>query len=176
VHMFRPRTALGTPRVFLVRQRRGGWLEVLLPTRPNGMAGWIRADAVSLATTEYAIVVELRAHLLTLARRGDVVLQIPIGAGRAATPTPAGEFYVTDLVQLIGDPNGYYGPFALGLSAFSDALRSFHGRSAQIAIHGTNDPASIGRDASNGCVHTANRDVRRLARLVPLGTPVLIVH
>src|SRR5437868_10298109 len=73
VQTFGPRTGLGAPRVFLVRGRVGPWLDVLLPARPNGSTGWIRADRVTLAATHYAIVVELRAHLLTLTRDGVFV-------------------------------------------------------------------------------------------------------
>src|SRR3954468_1392960 len=87
LRMFGPRTGLGAPRVFLVRGRVGRWLDVLLPARPNGSTGWIRADRVTLAATHYAIVVELGAHLLTLTRDGAFVLQFPIGAGRSSTPT-----------------------------------------------------------------------------------------
>src|SRR5581483_4207558 len=156
-------TILGTPRVFLVISRSGGWLNVLLPARPNGSTGWIRASDVALESTAFAVRVDLRAHRLTLTRGGAVVLRAPIGAGRWSTPTPIGRFYVTDVVAVTGDPAGYYGPFAIGLSAFSDALWSFNGGPAQIAIHGTNDPSSIGRDTSNGCVHVANAVVTRLA-------------
>jgi lipoprotein-anchoring transpeptidase ErfK/SrfK len=168
-------TTLGTPRVFLVVGRSAGWLDVLLPARPNGSTGWIREAAVSLVETTLAVRVELRAHVLTQTRGGVEVLRTPIGAGRWSTPTPVGLFYVTDVVAVGGDPGGYYGPFAIGLSAFSETLRSFHGAPAQIAIHGTNDPSSIGRDTSNGCIHVANAAVTRLAHLLPLGTPVLIV-
>jgi lipoprotein-anchoring transpeptidase ErfK/SrfK len=143
--------------------------------RPNGAAGWIRAGSVTLATTDLAIVVELTAHLLTVTRNGGVLLQFQVGIGKPATPTPTGEFFVTDLVQVVRNPQAYYGPYAIGLSGFSDTLVSFHGGPPQIAIHGTNDPAGIGQDTSNGCIHVANMDIRRLIRVVALGTPVLIV-
>ena len=44
----------------------------------------------------------------------------------------------------------------------------------QIAIHGTNEPASIGRAASLGCLRVGSRGLRVLERMVPLGTPVVI--
>ena len=65
--------------------------------------------------------------------------------------------------------------FALGLSGFSEVLFHFKQGPGQIAIHGTGDPSTIGPDASNGCIHVSNRDVSRLAALLPLGTPVTIV-
>jgi murein L,D-transpeptidase YafK len=44
-----------------------------------------------------------------------------------------------------------------------------------IAIHGNNDPGSIGHRSSSGCVRLYNRDVIELGRYIQLGTPVIIV-
>lgn len=41
-------------------------------------------------------------------------------------------------------------------------------------IHGTNQPETIGRDVSHGCIRVHNDVIRGLARLLPLGTPVEI--
>lgn len=41
-------------------------------------------------------------------------------------------------------------------------------------IHGTDEPNSIGRGASHGCVRVRNEDIETLFRIVPLGTPVYI--
>ena len=41
-------------------------------------------------------------------------------------------------------------------------------------IHGTNDPASIGRSASHGCVRLRNEDIAQLYGMVNIGTPVYI--
>ncbi len=43
-----------------------------------------------------------------------------------------------------------------------------------IYIHGTNHEDEIGAPFSHGCVRMRNRDVARLFRLVPKGTPVFI--
>src|SRR5207253_8927633 len=95
--------------------------------------------------------------------------------GRARPPTPVVLFYVKESLRIAGGARSYYGPFAHGLSGFSNVLFHFKTGSGQIAIHGTGNPSTIGRDASNGCIHVSNRDVRRLAALLPLGTPVSIV-
>ena len=147
---------------------------MLLPVRPNSSVGWIRARDVVLRATDYSLRVELARHRLTLLRAGKVVRTIATGAGASATPTPTGRFYVTDVVKLL-DPGGPYGPFALGLSAYSTVLDSFGPGDAQIAIHGTNDPSSIGVDRSHGCIHVANGEISKLASVVGLGTPVTIV-
>jgi lipoprotein-anchoring transpeptidase ErfK/SrfK len=42
------------------------------------------------------------------------------------------------------------------------------------AIHGTNQPNSIGRAVSHGCVRVRNEDIDKLYEMVPVGTPVYI--
>jgi len=43
-----------------------------------------------------------------------------------------------------------------------------------VAIHGTNAPWLIGQAVSHGCIRMNNAAITRLARVVPLGTPVRI--
>ena len=119
--------------------------------------------------TPYKIVIRRRAHRMLLFRAGRVVLRRRIAVGTALTPTPRGRYYVTDLIRS-KDP--FYGPYALGLSAHSPVLTSYAGGNGQLGIHGTNQPWSIGKDVSHGCIRVRNRIIRRLARAVPIGTPV----
>jgi lipoprotein-anchoring transpeptidase ErfK/SrfK len=169
----RARTVAGRriPLVFLVKARRRGWVRVQLPTRPNLATGWLRAADVRIATTPYRVQVRLRRHRLTLWKGSRAVLRTRIGTGRAVSPTPTGRYYVTDLLRP-PDPRGFYGPYALGLSAHSPVYTSFAGGDGQVGIHGTNRPGALGRDVSAGCIRVTNRAITRLARLLPLGTPV----
>lgn len=172
----RPARRLGGPaaRVLLVRERRpGGWLRVLLPVRPNGASGWIRARRVVLRANPYRVDVRLRAHRLVVHRGDAVVLRTPIGVGQAVTPTPRGLAYLTRLLRQ-PDPHGTYGPWAFGLSVYSPVLTHFGGGPGEVGIHGTNAPAGIGQDVSHGCIRLPNRAIERLARTLPLGTPVRI--
>ena len=98
----------------------------------------------------------------------------PDAVGSPATPTPVGTFYITDPIDLAANPTGVYGTFALGLSAYSEALDSFKGTIPQIAIHGTNVPGSIGQSVSNGCIRMQNDTVKSLGGRVGLGTPVIV--
>ena len=74
-------------------------------------------------------------------------------------------------------PQGAAGaPFALALSARSDALRHFEGGPGQIAIHGTARlRGALGTASSHGCVRLAGPAVAWLAANVPAGAPVRIV-
>lgn len=161
----------GAQRVFLVKGEQGDWLEVLLPIRPNGTRGWIKASDVEVTTTDWRIRIELNAHRITVWQGADVFLREPIGVGRADTPTPGGEYYIAELLQP-PNPNGPYGPYAYGLSGYSDVLKNFAGGSGVIGLHGTNDPAGLGHDVSHGCIRLSNATITKLAHELPLGTPV----
>jgi lipoprotein-anchoring transpeptidase ErfK/SrfK len=163
------------PLVFLVKRRRSGWVQAYLPTRPNGATGWLRARAVTFAATRYRIEIRLERHQLILWNGTRTVLRATIAKGRAVAPTPTGRYYVTDLLRP-PDPNGFYGPYALGLSAHSPVYTRFAGGDGQVGLHGTNQPSSLGRDVSHGCIRVANAVIVRLARRLPLGTPVDISH
>ena len=161
------------PLVFLVKQRRPGWLQVYLPVRPNLSSGWVRASQLRLAADPYRVEVQLRRHRLIAWRGARRIVEQPIAVGKALSPTPTGRYYVTDLLRP-PDPNGFYGPYAFGLSAHSPVFTTFEGGDGQVGIHGTNDPAAIGSDVSHGCIRVSNATITRLAKLLPLGTPVTI--
>jgi lipoprotein-anchoring transpeptidase ErfK/SrfK len=103
------------------------------------------------------------------------VLRAPVGVGTTDTPTPGGRYYLKELLQP-PTPDGPYGPYAYGLSGFSNVLTSFAGGEGVIGIHGTDAPDLVGTDVSNGCLRLANDVVVRLVEEVglPLGTPVVI--
>jgi lipoprotein-anchoring transpeptidase ErfK/SrfK len=71
------------------------------------------------------------------------------------------------------DPAGPLGPGAIGISAFSSVLTGWT-QGGPIAIHGTNEPSSIGEAVSNGCIRLPNETLRRVFAMVLAGTPVLI--
>lgn len=164
----------GAPLTFLVRDRHGDWLRVLLPLRPNGSEGWIKASEVTLASHHYKITVELAAHRLTVTNGKDTILDTAVGVGTVDTPTPGGLYYTKELFQP-PDPNGPYGHFAYGLSGFSNVLTSFRGGDGVIGIHGTNNPSTVGKDISHGCLRITNEAIEMLARRLPLGVPVEIL-
>jgi lipoprotein-anchoring transpeptidase ErfK/SrfK len=162
------------PLVFTVIARRGGWLKVRLPIRPNGSTGWIREREVRLARTDWRVRVELRRHRVTVWQGRRVYGRWPIGLGQPWTPTPTGRFYVTQLIKPPTDDT-IYGAYVFVLSGFSDKLTSYGGGDGELGLHGTNDPSGLGRDVSHGCIRMSNRAITRLAQRLPLGTPVTIV-
>jgi lipoprotein-anchoring transpeptidase ErfK/SrfK len=107
----------------------------------------------------YSIQVSLANRRLSLFRDGQFVNSYPIGIGKILTATPTGTYRI---INKHPNPGGPFGVMWMGLS------RPHYG------IHGTNNPASIGKLVSHGCIRMYNRDVLELARIVPIGTPVTI--
>jgi len=164
------------PVVFLVKSTGDDRVEVYLPVRPNGSIGWVNADDVTIMSVPYRIEVTITEHRIRVYEGDTVLVDEPVGVGRAEVPTPGGIYYLKELLQP-PNPNGVYGTYAYGLSGFSNVLESFNGGSGVIGIHGTNDPSSIGTDVSHGCIRLNNAVIERLVNEIglPLGTPVEIL-
>ena len=159
--------------VFLVEQRQGPWLQVLLPIRPNGTTGWVHSQDVTVQQNEFRITVELHAHRLVVYNGESVLLSDTVAVGLPATPTPTGTYFIRVLLKA-PDPTTVYGPYAYGLSGHSEALNTFDGGDAELGIHGNNDASVLGTDASHGCIRMSNDKITMLAGMLPLGTPVQI--
>jgi lipoprotein-anchoring transpeptidase ErfK/SrfK len=165
--------AEGAPLVFLVQHRARDWVKVYLPVRPNGSTGWVRASSVNLALDPYRVVVSLGAHHIYVYKRNRRIIAQQAGVGRSVLPTPSGTYFIVSLLKQ-PNPTGPYGPYAFGLSAYSNVLQSFGGGPGEIGLHGTDFPQGLGTNVSHGCIRISNAGITRLARLLPLGTPVVI--
>jgi lipoprotein-anchoring transpeptidase ErfK/SrfK len=168
------------PTVFRVvtairrRDCRVTWYRVQLPIKPNGVEGYVRAGVVTVTSVRARIVVQVSKRRLTLFRHGRPVLHTTVAVGSSATPTPTGIYYVNQRL-IPSDPSGPFGPGAIGISAFSNVLTGW-AQGGPVAIHGTNEPWSIGRAVSNGCIRVRNPVLRRLFADTPAGTPVVILR
>ena len=149
------------------------WVKVRLPMRPNGQRGWVLRSALGrlhVVTTRLTV---WRATMRAVLRReGRVIWRSRVGVGAPRTPTPSGTFYVRELLR-VRDPRGPYGPFAFGTSAYA-SVSDWPGGGV-VGIHGTDAPQLIPGRPSHGCIRVPNRNIRRLARLMPVGTPVQIL-
>ncbi len=161
------------PLIFHVLEDKGAWLHVRVNTRPNGARAWIRRSDVTLRTLPNRIVIDLSDRQLTVLQGNDVLAQHPVAVGAPRAPTPLGEFYVDATVNL-PKANGPYGAGQLSVSGFSEVYKTFGGGIGQIAIHGTNNPRSIGGTVSNGCIRMLNAAWIQVASLAANGTPVSI--
>ncbi len=148
------------------------WLKVRLPMRPNGRTGWVPRDSLGgLKTVTTFLRVDKHTLRATLYRDGKRIWRAPVGIGKHGTETPGGRFYIRERLRVRGH-GSLYGPLAFGTSAYSK-LSDWPGGGV-VGIHGTNEPRLIPGRPSHGCIRLRNRDVLRLAKLMPIGTPVRI--
>ncbi len=151
------------------------WLDVRLPGRPNGLTGWIKRAGTTTTRTSWHLVVDTSERRVTVYQDGRPVRVFAAIVGKPSTPTPVGEFFVEETVQLgAGDVGA---PFALALSARSDVLQEFDGGPGQIALHGLlNIGGVLGTAVSHGCVRLSNDAMRWLAARIGPGFPVTITN
>jgi lipoprotein-anchoring transpeptidase ErfK/SrfK len=160
--------------VFVVQAKEGESYRVYLPMRPNGRIGYVRAADVSLYQHDYAVIVSLSKKTLTLYKAGVLQLTETVGVGKTQYPTPTGSFYMRELARP-RNPRGSYGPWAFGLSGYSNVLQKFGRGDGQIGIHGTNQPKLLGTQVSHGCIRMRNEAITKLAQTLPQGVPVEII-
>jgi lipoprotein-anchoring transpeptidase ErfK/SrfK len=108
---------------------------------------------------DYRIIIDLSDRKLHLLDGDQVVRTFPVGIGRIAAATPTGRLHITNKSP---NPGGPYGAYWMGLSK------------PHYGIHGTNNPSSIGKRVSSGCIRMYNQDVLELSKLVSVGTSVTI--
>lgn len=148
------------------------WLRVRLPVLPNNRTGWVRRSAVGrFHIVRTHLVVNRSRFRATLYRRGRRVFRTYIGVGQSRWPTPKGQFYIRN--KLVGFFDPFYGPIAFGTSARSAVLTDWPG-GGFIGIHGTSLPGILPGRVSHGCIRMPNAAIRRLARRMPIGTPLTI--
>jgi lipoprotein-anchoring transpeptidase ErfK/SrfK len=149
----------------------GRWGRVEIPYVWPRRHGWIALGRLARHRTDVQVHVDLSEHRITVTRAGRTVFGMPAATGAAVSPTPPGEYFVTDRIPFSG---GYLGTFAFGISGIQPNLPPGWSGGDQLAIHGTNDPSSIGRSASAGCLRVSERSLDRLKPLLQLGTPVVV--
>ena len=115
---------------------------------------------------------------------GKVIAHFPVTTGSSQFPLPIGEWEVTAVAT---DPVWHFDPDLIaGTAADARPAKVPPGPNNPVGVvwialnkkgigmHGTNDPDSIGRSASHGCIRLANWDVARLAELVKGGVAVTV--
>lgn len=144
----------------------------------------VEADAASQKLdSKYAkhkqfIVIDKSSNKLTYYEKGKVVKTFLVATGKKPSYTPEGLFKIHEKTKNRpyykkkikgGDPRNPLGDRWLGINVKINGRTSY-----AYAIHGNNNPASIGKYVSDGCVRMYNKDVRWLFDKVKMSTPVLI--
>jgi lipoprotein-anchoring transpeptidase ErfK/SrfK len=160
-----------------VLQRRGPWLQIPTLQRRDGGRGWIRRTALRRVTTTRLIVrVDVSDRRVRVYHGSRLLLSEPVGVGAPSSPSPIGATSVSERIAVTpvsSLSSSGYGPVVIALRMWQ-RLPSLSDPGGLMAFHGTDDPASVGTATSAGCFRMRNADVRRLARLVQPGTPVIV--
>jgi SH3-like domain-containing protein len=137
-------------------------------------AFWIPGNTDAAGFIDYKIEINKKTNKLYLYKNGSVIKVYPVATGRSNSLTPEGTFPV--VVKIVkpgwrgipgGHPDNPLGARWNGLSVRGDNGRTY-------GIHGTNNPSSIGKHASSGCVRMYNSDVIELYNTIYEGTAVWI--
>jgi len=139
-----------------------------------------KADAASTESTAAAqqkatrvIVVSLEDHKLALVENGEAVKIYPVAVGKPSTPSPTGTFTIERRVK---DPVYHHDGRTVQPGPGNPVGTRWMGLSkAGYGIHGTNEPKSIGKAASHGCIRMAKPDLEELYAQVQVGDTVEIV-
>ena len=150
----------------------GRWGLVDLPYTWPRRQGWIRLKGLSRDATRVRVEIDLSEHSVTVRKFGNVLFRAPGATGASYSPTPVGEYFVTDRVPF--GAGSALGSFAFGISGIQPHLPAGWSGGNQLAIHGTNDPSSIGRSVSAGCIRVSESTIDRLLPLLVYGTPVVV--
>jgi L,D-transpeptidase catalytic domain len=167
------RTEFGSIRVFWIEEVHGAWFGVPTPELPDGQLAWIRDDrfALDVSQTHFWIDADVSLQRLELRYGNKLLDRFPVTVGSPSSPTPPGDYSVTD--GLVGKGLGpWYGCCALALSGHQPNLPSGWIGGNRMAIHGT--PGAIGGATSHGCLRASDPDMISLFARVPLGAPVFI--
>ncbi|WP_158889107.1 L,D-transpeptidase family protein [Amycolatopsis anabasis] len=150
-----------------------GWVQVLLPSRPNGSTGWvsIQDSSVETAHTPYRLVVDRSAFRMQLFRDGQQLGNWTIGVGKPGAETPPGRTFIMASIQ---DSRQTFSPVILPLGTHSASHETYGGGPGTTGIHGWPTTTVFGRPSSDGCIRVPADALRVLSTWVPIGTPVLI--
>jgi hypothetical protein len=132
-----PATEVAGPTWVPIVGRAPGWLQVLLPSKPNGRVGWLAeqgADNGGLQTARstYQVRVNLTTFKLSLFNNNQQVGQWTVGTGSTVDPTPPGRTFI---LGAFTDPQQNYSPVILPLGVHSPSLDTFGGGAGTGAIH-----------------------------------------
>ncbi len=127
------------------------------------------------------ILVSTSANTLKLYKSGELVKKYGVATGTGGFPTPRGQFRIT--VKRMNPT--WYNPnssWSQNMPAFIPpgrnnplGTRALNLNASGIRIHGSPDAASIGTNASHGCIRMHIGDSEDLFERVEVGTPVLII-
>ena len=131
------------------------------------------AQDKSAAKSARMIIVSIPDRKLAVMESGKVIKIFPTAVGAPKSPSPSGSFKI---VQRLSEPTWYSKGKIVPPGKACPIGTRWLGLSVKgYGIHGTNNPSSIGHNASHGCIRLRNRDVEELFGMVSVGDDVELV-
>lgn len=174
-----PGDSLIAIRLRYLADRQGSRMCTGLIERSNRLKGLLQPEqALRIPTDPARVEVDLRACWALFLLGDEVAAAWPVGIGRPGEETPPGEYTARNKVENppwmkegqdpipFGDPRNPLGTRWIGWS--KEGGRTSYG------FHGTWEPESIGKAASDGCVRLLNSHVEELFEIMPEGAPIRI--
>lgn len=149
-------------------------LTLTLMTRASAMAqeAATASAAVPEAKSGRQIVVSIPDRRLAILEDGKVIRVFPVSVGAAVSPSPTGGFRI---VRRLVNPTYYHPGIVIPPGKDNPIGPRWVGLNKKgYGIHGTNEPGSIGRAASHGCIRMRNRDIVQFFSMVNVGDTVEI--
>jgi lipoprotein-anchoring transpeptidase ErfK/SrfK len=141
-------------------------LQASIPVTPNP-----KAPEFAKATVRW-VLISIPDRKLALLESGKVVRIYRVAVGKVSTPSPAGEFKI---VNRVTNPTYYHKGQVIAAGKGNPVGTRWMGLSAKgYGIHGTNQPNSIGKAASTGCIRVGKKDLEELFAVVDVGDAVEI--
>lgn len=147
--------------------------------RANRLTGHLQpGQKLRIPSDSVRVVVDLEARWLLYFLGEEVAAAWPVGVGRAGEETPPGEYTAIEKTERpswmkvgqepvpFGDPRNPLGTRWIGWAR--------EGKKTTYGFHGTQEPESIGKAASDGCVRLRNEDVEALFQILPEGAPIRV--
>jgi lipoprotein-anchoring transpeptidase ErfK/SrfK len=135
----------------------------------------VKAPAVVTAqiAAKRVIVVSLEDRKLALVEGGQVKRVYSVAVGKPSTPSPVGIFTIERRVM---NPTYHHGDKTVAPGPRNPVGTRWMGLSkAGYGIHGTNEPKSIGKAASHGCIRMAEPDLEEFYAMVQVGDTVELI-
>lgn len=118
------------------------------------------------------VVVSLPDRKLAVLEEGKVIRIFAVAVGADVSPSPGGEFQIAHRLQ---NPTYYHPGVVIPPGKDNPLGPRWVGLNQKgFGIHGTNQPWSIGKPASHGCIRMLNRDVVQFFEMVRVGDTVEI--
>lgn len=146
------------------------------------VAQTVAATQPESAAEEVRVVINIPSRTLWVYEGERIIRHFPVGVGRPGFPTPVGRFSIIRKVLDPGWENPYLSSGQMRLAPGQDNplgtrwMGFLRDSGGEYGMHGTDNPGSVGKFSSHGCVRLKVPDAEALFEMVDVGTPVEVIY